>query len=64
MTVIVTMKDIRTCKMCADGTKKFFIRHEMDWKTFIKQGLPESEFLRTGDAQALEVVEAARGRQI
>lgn len=63
MTVIVTIKDVRACKMCSGGTRAFFQRHNMDWNKFLKEGLPEEEFIRTGDAMAMQVVEAARGRQ-
>lgn len=35
----------------------------MDWSKFLKEGLPESEFERTGDAMALQVVEVARERR-
>lgn len=63
MSVIVTMKDIRACRMCSGGTRDFFKRHGMDWNLFLKEGLPEEEFIRTGDAMAMQVVEAARGRQ-
>lgn len=60
--VIVTMRDIRAARMCSSGTRAFFDRHGMDWNKFLSEGLPESEFLRTGDAMAERVVEVARGR--
>lgn len=63
MTVIVKMRDIRACKMCSGGTRDFFARHGMDWNLFLKEGLPEEQFIATGDAMAMQVVEAARGRQ-
>ncbi|WP_207950788.1 hypothetical protein [Marinobacter sp. JSM 1782161] len=59
----VTMRDIRAAKMCSRGTRAFFRRHDMDWDKFLREGLPASEFERTGDAMALQVVEVARGRQ-
>ena len=58
--VIVRMKHIRACLMCSGGTREFFIRHNMDWNKFLSEGLPEEEFIKTGDAMALQVVEAAR----
>ena len=63
MTVIVKMRDIRACKMCSGGTRDFFARHGMDWSRFLAEGLPEEDFIATGDAMAMKVVEAARGRQ-
>lgn len=63
MTVMVTMKDIRAANMCGRGTRNFFKRHGMDWQRFAKEGLPEEDFIATGDAMAMQVVEVARGRQ-
>lgn len=63
MSVIVTMKDIRACRMCSGGTRAFFTKHGMDWNLFLKEGLPEEQFIATGDAMAMQVVEVARGRQ-
>lgn len=63
MSVVVTMRDIRACKMCSGGTRDFFKRHGMDWNKFLTEGLPEEQFIATGDAMAMQVVEAARGRQ-
>lgn len=63
MTVMVTMKDIRAAKMCGGGTRRFFKKHGMDWQEFSKNGLPEEQFIATGDAMAMQVVEVARGRQ-
>jgi len=56
----IYMSDIRAAKMCSKGTRAFFKKHDMDWSTFIKEGLPSEEFERTGDAMALQVVEVAR----
>lgn len=63
MSATVTIKDIRACKMCSGGTRAFFNRHGMDWNKFLAEGLPEEDFIATGDAMAMQVVEAARGRQ-
>lgn len=62
MTTIVTMKDIRACRMCSGGTRDFFARHGMDWNKFLAEGLPEEQFIATGDAMAMQVVEKARER--
>ena len=61
--VIVTMRHVRQAKMCSRGARAFFIRHNLDWQTFIKQGLPASTIASTGDAMALKVVEVAYGRK-
>lgn len=59
----VTISDLRAAKMCSRGARDFFKRHGLDWSTFLKSGLPAEEFLMTGDAMALRLVEVARGRQ-
>lgn len=60
--VIVTMADIRSCRMCSGGTRDFFKRHGMDWNKFLSDGLPEEDFIATGDAMAMQVVNKARER--
>lgn len=61
-TIIVKMADIRSAKMCSGGTRDFFKRHGMDWNKFLAEGLPEEQFIATGDAMAMQVVEKARER--
>lgn len=61
--VICTMKDIRSCKLCSEGARRFFKRNNLDWGDFLANGIPEEKLIATGDANAMRVVEAARGRQ-
>lgn len=61
--VIVTMRDVRAVRMCSGGAREFFKRHDLDWNTFLKEGLPAEVIEATGDAMALQVVEVARGRR-
>lgn len=61
--LIITMRDIRAAKMCSRGTRAFFQRHGLDWTDFLKNGIPAEKLAATGDAMALQVVEAARGRK-
>jgi len=61
--MIIYMSDIRAAKMCSKGARDFFKHHNMDWNTFIKDGLPSEQFEKTGDAMALQVVEVARGEK-
>lgn len=60
--VIVIMQDIRAAKLCSSGARGWFQRQGMDWSKFLSEGLPEEQFIATGDANALRVVEAARAR--
>lgn len=61
--ILVTMADVRAAKMCSRGARAFFQRHNLDWQTFIKVGLPIEVIEATGDAMALQVCEVARGRR-
>lgn len=45
---------------CASKSRDFFARHGMDWRAFITDGLPEEDFLATGDALAIALVDHAR----
>lgn len=61
--VIVRMEHVRAARMCSRGARAFFARHNLDWQTFIKDGLPAEVIAATGDEMALQVVEVARGRK-
>ena len=62
MTVIVTVRDMRACKICSRGARKFCKRHNINWTNFITNGIPEEVLIATGNAMAMQMVEAARGR--
>lgn len=61
--VTVRMEHIRRARMCSRGSRAFFERHGLDWQRFLREGIPASELLATGDAMASQVVEVARGQQ-
>ena len=61
--VILRMEHIRRARMCSRGSRAFFERHGLDWQRFLREGIPASELLATGDAMANQVVEVARGQQ-
>ena len=54
------MSDIRKANMCSKGTRAFFLARGWDFQEFLKNGLDEEFFIKTGDAMALQVVEVAR----
>ena len=59
----IKMEHIRQARMCSRGARDFFIRHNLDWGTFLQEGIDEELLIATGDAMALQVVEVANGRQ-
>lgn len=55
--VIITAKDLRQAGHCIRGARPWFERHGMDFRKFIKEGIPAEEFLSKGDALAQRVVD-------
>lgn len=54
------MRHIREAKMCAKGTRQFFVDRGWDFKDFLKNGIDAEKLIETGDAMALQVVEVAK----
>jgi hypothetical protein len=59
----IYMSDIRNAKMCARGTRAFFMLHGLDFQDFIKNGIDAEIILSTQDAMAIQVVELKYGRK-
>lgn len=64
--LIVTVDDLYSVPnysgrpgFCGRGARAFFARHDLDWLTFVREGLPARVFLETGDAMARRLVEHA-----
>ncbi|AUR88724.1 hypothetical protein NVP2117O_46 [Vibrio phage 2.117.O._10N.261.45.E9] len=55
----IHLADLRRAKHCSSGARKFFAAHGLDWQEFIKNGLPEEDFLNTGNRLAIDMVELA-----
>ncbi|EMN5285232.1 TPA: hypothetical protein QCL41_001935 [Pseudomonas aeruginosa] len=60
--VTVTIDDVRAAGLCVNGTRVWFARHDLDFRTFLREGCSAETLLATGDAMALRVVERARIR--
>ena len=60
--VTVTIDDVRAAGLCVNGTRVWFARHDLDFRTFLREGCAAETLLATGDAMALRVVERARIR--
>ena len=58
--VTVTIDDVRAVGLCVNGTRTWFARHDLDFRTFLRDGCDAETLLATGDAMALRVVEHAR----
>lgn len=58
--VIVTMQHVRQARMCANGTRAFFMSHGLDFQAFLKHGIQASELEQLNDAMANQAIEVAR----
>lgn len=59
----VTTQDLKACRLCAKGSRRWFEYHGLDWAGFVRDGIPAEAMLATGDSQVLQVVEAAERRE-
>ena len=53
----IYMSDLRKAKMCARGSRAFFLSQGWDWQEFLKNGRDAQDFIDTKDAMAQQVVE-------
>ena len=58
----IYMSDLRKAKMCAKGTRAFFLAHGLDFQDFLKNGIDAELLLATNDAMAKQVVEVTNGQ--
>ena len=54
------MEHCRGVNFCRKGIKAFCERHGIDWKLFLKQGIPKEQLLAIDDAMATKAVEFMR----
>lgn len=54
--LIITMSDITRAGHCARGSRRWFDDHGLDFRAFLKNGIPAAELAATGDGIALQVV--------
>lgn len=59
----IYISDLRKAKMCARGSRAFFLARGWDWQDFLKNGRDVQDFINTKDAMALQVVEVAKNGQ-
>ena len=59
---IITINDIRKAGHCVAGARSWFSLHGLDFRLFLKEGLPAGTLLATGDQLAVDVVTKKRER--
>lgn len=60
---IITIADVRASGHCVTGAKAWFKIHGMDFKTFLRKGLPASYFAGRGDALSQRIIGEAIKRK-
>jgi len=58
----VTIADVRKLGYCVSGQRRFAEQHGIDFKDFIRNGIPASTLLATDDDMARRAVMEARRR--
>ena len=53
----IYMSDLRKAKMCARGSRAFFLRHGLDWQDFLANGIDLEIAEKFDDAMTQQVVE-------
>lgn len=62
-TLRITIDHVRAAGLCVNGSRAWFARHGLDFRSFLREGLTAEALLATGDAMALRVVQYARAQQ-
>ncbi|AYA02094.1 hypothetical protein BEN74_03900 [Acinetobacter sp. WCHAc010034] len=56
----IYMSDLRKAKMCARGSRAFFLSQGWDWQDFLKNGIELETVEKADDAMAQQVVKAVK----
>ena len=56
----IYMSDLRKAKMCARGSRAFFLSQDWDWQDFLKNGIDLEIVEKSNDAMAQQVVEVVK----
>lgn len=60
--ILITMTHVRRAKMCSRGVRTFFLHNDLDWNSFLKNGISSLELEATNnDAMVRQVIEVAYG---
>lgn len=62
--IIITIDDVRRANHCVSGARRWFEAHDMDFRHFLRNGIPADEMVRRGDGLALRVVISAFVRRL
>ena len=58
----VYIKDLRALGYCVRGVKKFCSKHDIDFKSFLQEGIDGDVLKQTKDGMAIKAIEIAEER--
>lgn len=61
--MIIRLQDCRQVFYCSRGIRAFCAKYNLDYSSFIKDGIDESVLAALNDSMATKVIEAAHGRK-
>jgi hypothetical protein len=61
--ITVTIDDVMANGHCARGTRRWFERYGLDFRSFLKNGIPADQFLATNDGLAIAIVKRKLERE-
>ena len=63
--MIITLRHLRGAGLCtSQRARAVFKRYGLDWSEFCKNGLPEEDFLATGNAIGTRLVKSAHEQEL
>jgi hypothetical protein len=62
--LIITMDDCRKAGHCASGVRRWFTDQQIDFREFMRAGIPAATLLATGDALGQQVVARTIKRRV
>lgn len=61
--LIITISDVRRAGHCVSGARLWFEKNGIDFRDFLKHGIPAADILATGDGQGRQVVDRTIARR-
>lgn len=58
--LVITIDDVMAAGHCARGARRWFETYGLDFRRFLKEGIPAKDMAATGDALGIDVVERKR----
>lgn len=60
---IITTKHTRDMGYCSSGVRNFCLKHQIDYRKFIKHGIDEADLIKINDAMSLKLIYYAKSKE-